>query len=104
MKHLLYRRDGEFASGMLLYLLCNFAGYIHRCEGGVVAKGESVGVGRLPMLQPGILLCISKEEFTTGQIVMPDGTTVDFALPWKRPHSGDYNLDDLFRWIHEVLK
>lgn len=31
------------------------------------------------------------------------GYDVDFALPWNRPHSGDYNLDDLFRWI-EIIK
>lgn len=31
-----------------------------------------------------------------------EGYDVDFALPWNRPHSGDYNLDDLFRWIEEV--
>lgn len=31
------------------------------------------------------------------------GFDVDFALPWNRPHSGDYNLDDLFRWIKSVL-
>lgn len=30
------------------------------------------------------------------------GYDVDFALPWNRPHSGDYNLDDLFRWIENV--
>lgn len=30
------------------------------------------------------------------------GYDVDFALPWNRPHSGDYNLDDLFRWIEKV--
>ena len=30
------------------------------------------------------------------------GYDVDFALPWNRPHSGDYNLDDLFRWIEAV--
>ena len=30
------------------------------------------------------------------------GYDVDFALPWNRPHSGDYNLDDLFRWIEQV--
>lgn len=30
------------------------------------------------------------------------GYDVDFALPWNRPHSGDYNLDDLFRWIESV--
>lgn len=32
------------------------------------------------------------------------GKNVDFALPWNRPHSGDYNLDDLFRWIAVTLK
>ncbi len=31
------------------------------------------------------------------------GKNVDFFLPWNRPHSGDYNLDDLFRWINTVL-
>ena len=31
------------------------------------------------------------------------GKNVDFALPWNRPHSGDYNLDDLFRWIETTL-
>lgn len=30
------------------------------------------------------------------------GHDVDFALPWNRPHSGDYNLDDLFAWIEKV--
>lgn len=30
------------------------------------------------------------------------GYDVDFALPWNRPHSGDYNLDNLFRWIESV--
>lgn len=31
------------------------------------------------------------------------GCQVDFALPWNRPHSGDYNLDDLFRWIDSIV-
>lgn len=31
------------------------------------------------------------------------GKNVDFALPWNRPHSGDYNLDDLFGWISRTL-
>ncbi|MDE5624037.1 MAG: carboxylesterase family protein [Alistipes sp.] len=30
------------------------------------------------------------------------GYDVNFALPWNRPHSGDYNLDDLFHWIESV--
>ena len=32
------------------------------------------------------------------------GYKVDFALPWNRPHSGDYNLDDVFAWIDNVVK
>ena len=28
---------------------------------------------------------------------------VDFKLPWNRPHSGDYALDELFRWIKQVV-
>ncbi|MCD8207443.1 MAG: alpha/beta hydrolase [Bacteroidales bacterium] len=31
------------------------------------------------------------------------GYEVNFALPWNRPHSGDYNLNDLFRWIASIL-
>ncbi len=31
-----------------------------------------------------------------------NGYDVNFALPWNRPHSGDYNLDDLFCWIAAV--
>ncbi len=32
------------------------------------------------------------------------GYEVDFALPWNRPHSGDYNLNDLFRWINTIIE
>ena len=32
------------------------------------------------------------------------GKNVDFFIPWNRPHSGDYNLDDLFSWIKTTLK
>lgn len=31
------------------------------------------------------------------------GYQVDFHLPWNRGHEGDYNLDDLFKWIKECL-
>lgn len=31
------------------------------------------------------------------------GKNVDFFIPWNRPHSGDYNLDDLFRWISDTI-
>lgn len=27
------------------------------------------------------------------------GYDVDFKLPWDKPHSGDYDLDELFAWI-----
>ncbi len=33
-----------------------------------------------------------------------NGYDVDFALPWNRPHSGDYNLDDLFCWMAGVTR
>ncbi|MCD7722013.1 MAG: alpha/beta hydrolase [Prevotellaceae bacterium] len=36
--------------------------------------------------------------------LLNNGYDVDFALPWNRPHSGDYNLDDLFRWIARLLR
>ncbi|MGM9759795.1 MAG: subtype B tannase [Parabacteroides sp.] len=31
------------------------------------------------------------------------GYQVNFALPWNRDHEGDYNLDDLFEWIHQTV-
>lgn len=32
------------------------------------------------------------------------GYDVDFLLAWNRPHSGDYNLDDMFKWIKNVTR
>lgn len=34
--------------------------------------------------------------------LMNAGCDVNFALPWNRPHSGDYNLDDLFAWLRTI--
>ncbi|TBU96164.1 alpha/beta hydrolase [Pseudomonas dryadis] len=31
-----------------------------------------------------------------------EGYAVDLALPWDRPHSGDYDLDELFAWIERI--
>ena len=31
------------------------------------------------------------------------GKDVNFKLPWNRPHSGDYALNDLFAWMHAIL-
>ena len=32
------------------------------------------------------------------------GCDVDFFLPWGLPHSGDYDLDELFAWIDSICK
>ena len=32
------------------------------------------------------------------------GKTVDFAAPWGQGHGGDYDPDELFRWIDRVVK
>ncbi|MGZ1152063.1 hypothetical protein ACXO23_06420 [Lactobacillus delbrueckii subsp. bulgaricus] len=32
------------------------------------------------------------------------GKEVDFAPPWGIPHSGDYDLDDLFAWIDQIIQ
>lgn len=31
-----------------------------------------------------------------------NGYSVDFAMPWERPHSGDYDLDELFAWADGI--
>lgn len=32
------------------------------------------------------------------------GRPVDFALPWGVPHSGDYDLDELFAWMAQITR
>ena len=32
------------------------------------------------------------------------GYDVDFFLPWGLPHSGDYDLPELFAWIDSLAK
>ena len=32
------------------------------------------------------------------------GYDVDFALPWGLPHSGDYDLSELFSWIDSICR
>lgn len=34
--------------------------------------------------------------------LLNNGYAVDFALPWDRPHSGDYDLDALFSWMARI--
>lgn len=31
------------------------------------------------------------------------GKSVDFAMPWNVPHSGDYDLDELFAWMEKTV-
>lgn len=33
-----------------------------------------------------------------------EGKNVDFALPWDKGHSGDYDLEELFDWIDDIVK
>ena len=33
-----------------------------------------------------------------------NGNDVNLELPWDRPHSGDYDLDELFKWIDGISK
>ena len=53
----------------------------------------------------------TKDKDTSLAIVIILGTTlqnkgydVDLALPWDKPHSGDYDLDELFAWMAKVCK
>lgn len=32
------------------------------------------------------------------------GKNVDYAIPWAIPHSGDYDLDELFQWMDGISK
>nr|WP_314772693.1 CocE/NonD family hydrolase [uncultured Porphyromonas sp.] len=32
------------------------------------------------------------------------GRAVDFKLPWNRPHSGDYALNELFAWLKAITR
>ena len=32
------------------------------------------------------------------------GRAVDIKLPWNRPHSGDYALNELFAWLKAITR
>jgi hypothetical protein len=32
------------------------------------------------------------------------GFKIDFALPWDKPHSGDYDLEELFNWADQLTR
>lgn len=37
-------------------------------------------------------------------VLQNQGYDVDFALPWDRPHSGDYDLEELAAWIDSIVR
>ncbi len=37
-------------------------------------------------------------------LLQNNGYDVDFFLPWGLPHSGDYDLDELFAWIDRIVR
>jgi hypothetical protein len=39
-----------------------------------------------------------------GTYLMNKGNDVNLALPWNKPHSGDYDLDELFQWTESICK
>lgn len=42
--------------------------------------------------------------FILATILQNHGFDVDFAYPWGLPHSGDYDLDELFDWIDGLCR
>lgn len=40
--------------------------------------------------------------FILATMLKNNGYEVDFAYPWGLPHSGDYDLEDLFMWIDRI--
>ena len=38
------------------------------------------------------------------QCLIAEGKSVDYFLPWGVPHSGDYDLGELFEWIDGICK
>lgn len=39
-----------------------------------------------------------------GTLLRNNGYEVDLQLPWGLPHCGDYDLDEFFQWIDDIIK
>lgn len=39
-----------------------------------------------------------------GEALKQRGYEVDLSLPWDKGHSGDYDLEELFQWIEQIIK
>lgn len=79
----------DVVSGLLLRGSCRFDSYweysrkLKQCK----VKETSIAI-------PVILATMLKNK----------GYEVDFSLPWGLPHSGDYDLEELFAWIDKLAK
>ena len=63
---------------------CRPAGFF-RIRHGTADSDASLAVSAI------LAVCLSRE-----------GIKVDYSLPWGVPHSGDYDLKELFAWIESV--
>lgn len=41
---------------------------------------------------------------TLATMLQNKGREVNFAFTWNRPHSGDFHLDEMFKWIKKIIK
>ncbi len=86
------KADGEKADEQMIRLL-NPTSFIGVCDTtknwrirhGAFDRDTSIAI-------PVILATLLKNK----------GCQVDFALPWGLPHSGDYDLEELFAWIDQL--
>ena len=42
--------------------------------------------------------------FMLATLLQNNGYAVDFAFPWDKTHSGDYDIDELFAWIDSICR
>lgn len=86
--------DGELAEDAVIKMM-NPVRYIDAADESTIAKHWRIRHGAYDrdtsLAIPTILATLLKNR----------GYEVDYALPWGLPHSGDYDLAELFAWIDE---
>ena len=76
----------------------------------VLVTGGSGGIGKgiaEVLASQGAKVAIfarSRKLDETVEELKNKGYDVDFALPWGLPHSGDYDMEELFGWIDGICK
>ncbi len=88
------KAEGEKAPEDIIRMM-NPTSYLDRAS---VARHWRIRLGSFDMdssmaLQASLSLLLKRQ-----------GCDVDFRLPWGLPHSGDYDLDELFAWIDGLVK